>query len=428
MRPAQHPRSATGSGTRSELGSRPPAITDDGVCVARTVSIARARLHAPAALAARLVLDHLRSMSMFSAPNPDAHVAAQPARGRVLLLDLVRLLAALQMVQGHTIDALLAPEFRAGMGYSLWLSSRGLTSVAFLFVAGLTFGVTALRDGGWAGGPNSARRLRRAGLLIALGYALRLPIGLLAGPSPSEVERLLRAAYLVDILQCMGASLALAEGLACVLRSARATRVASGLLAAVLLGASPLLHGLPPHGPLGPLLAYLTPRGGSLFPLFPWAGHLFLGVAASAMVSLPRGRVLRLLLASCAVLAVAALVRGAGVALTADHLSRLSWVLGWTALISLFEQRAAALPSWLLRLSRETLFIYVFHVLVVYADGVGVAARLGQELAPLPAVGAAAAMIVLSFGGALGRLRLQQALRRRLKSGRPALAGTTAPG
>ena len=58
-------------------------------------------------------------------------------RARVLFIDLLRVLAAFQMLQGHTIAALLAGSYRHGLLYSLWYGARGLTSIAFLFASGL---------------------------------------------------------------------------------------------------------------------------------------------------------------------------------------------------------------------------------------------------------------------------------------------------
>ena len=49
---------------------------------------------------------------------------SHPPVPRRVFLDVLRLIAAVQMIQGHAIDAVLAPAYRAGLGYQAW-SSRG---------------------------------------------------------------------------------------------------------------------------------------------------------------------------------------------------------------------------------------------------------------------------------------------------------------
>ena len=47
---------------------------------------------------------------------------------RVVFIDVLRLIAAFQMIQGHTLDALLASELRRGPWFAAWTFARGLTS------------------------------------------------------------------------------------------------------------------------------------------------------------------------------------------------------------------------------------------------------------------------------------------------------------
>ena len=56
---------------------------------------------------------------------------------RVLFVDVLRLLALLQMIDGHTLDAVLSESVRTGEGFETYRFVRGLVSVAFLVVAGI---------------------------------------------------------------------------------------------------------------------------------------------------------------------------------------------------------------------------------------------------------------------------------------------------
>jgi uncharacterized membrane protein len=102
--------------------------------------------------------------------------------GRILFIDLARAIAVLLMVQGHTIDALLHPDFRTSLQYNAWLYLRGLTSCTFLFLSGAAFSLTALRH--W---DDQRRFSRRA--LPAPARARRPPPGRSATPLPRPAAR-----------------------------------------------------------------------------------------------------------------------------------------------------------------------------------------------------------------------------------------------
>ena len=63
---------------------------------------------------------------------------------RVHFVDVLRLIALAQMVNGHTLHAVLRPELRSGDFYSGYLWFRGLVSVAFMLVAGFAFHITTV--------------------------------------------------------------------------------------------------------------------------------------------------------------------------------------------------------------------------------------------------------------------------------------------
>jgi uncharacterized membrane protein len=349
----------------------------------------------------------------------DADAPATSA-ARVMVLDLLRLAATFQMVQGHAIDAVLAPEFRTGTIHGAWLWLRGLTSVAFLVVAGLAFHLATLRDLPRHRRDRTAvaRRFRRAGLLIALGYALHFPVAIFSGDA-AAAQGALQAAAIVDVLQCIGVTLLLLEGLALILPTARAVEITCCTLGAVVLALSPLLSDLDPRGPLLPLANYMTARGGSLFPLFPWAAHMLLGVGLCGLLlgSRERGRVVRMMAAALVLVGGALALDAAGARLCADHVSRLGWVLAGAALLGTFEPAARTWPTWTRRLAGETLFIYAFHVLLVYGHGVGLGSVIGERLAPLPAASIALFVLAVSAACALGYARAWAGLARRTATG-----------
>jgi hypothetical protein len=324
-----------------------------------------------------------------------------PSR-RLVFLDALRLLAIFQMLQGHTLDAVLDPALRSGPVYALWSALRGLTSVAFLFVAGFS---TALILFGDYARQRSERnlvraRVRRALGLVALGYLLHLPIGALLAGRPAEA---LQTGAVVDILQCIGVTLLLLELALRLCPTPQALCALAALGVVGSLGLATFAWQLAERLPTG-LAGYLGPVEGTLFPLWPWSAHLWLGVLAGGLLR-PRlpgvSRTgLRLGLAAGGLGSVGWLTGqlAGSDAIAALHLGRAAWVLAVAAGLSFATAALPRLPAALQQVSSCSLRIYVAHVLVVYADGVGLSSRPGPSLS-LPWALALTALVVAGSAG-----------------------------
>lgn len=344
------------------------------------------------------------------ASGPPAHMTAlkNSDSQRARVLDVLRLLAIFQMVQGHTVDAVLDVAYRTGPLHDLWQSARGLTSVAFLFLAGAGFAFATRSERG-RGPAARSRRMRRAVLLIGLGYAMRAPfLALVLGDAAAQ-RAALEQAVIVDILQCIGVTLLGLEGLTMLVHDPRERSRTALMLGGFLIVLGPLATELAATGPLRPLLAYATSNGGSLFPIVPWAGHALLGAGLGPMffeqgdepVSMQRARrALRLFLLGGALI-------GLGIWLAAaahpalGQLTRVGAVLLVAAVLSPLEDSFARWPDWLLSLAHHSLLIYLVHVVLAYGQGIGLAAVVGRTLMPWPAILAAAAMVLVSALAAL---------------------------
>jgi uncharacterized membrane protein len=336
------------------------------------------------------------------ASGPPAHmtVPKESDSPRARVLDVLRLLAIFQMVQGHTIDAVLDTTYRSGLAHGLWQSARGLTSVAFLFLAGAGFAF-ATRTARGCGPEARARRMRRAAMLIGIGYAMRAPfVALLFGDAAAQVAAL-QQAVIVDVLQCIGVTLLGLEGLTMLVPDQAERSKAALIVGAFLIVLGPLAADLDAVGPLRPLLAYATSNGGSLFPLVPWAGHALLGTALGPMffegkaepVDMQRARrALRLFLLGGLLVGLGAWLAGAAHP-ALGQLARIGGVLIAAALLSPLEDVFARWPEWLLSLARHSLLIYVLHVVLAYGQGIGLASVVGRTLAPWQSILAAAVMV-----------------------------------
>jgi uncharacterized membrane protein len=252
--------------------------------------------------------------------------------------------------------------------------------------------------------------VRRGALLIGLGYALHAPLF----ATDTSAGALLRTATVVDVLHTLGLSLFLLEGTLLALRSARASAWLWALCSVALLALAPVAARVAPDGPLLPLLNYVSPRAGSVFPLVPWMAHVLAGAALAPWLlsASPHTRVRRFALSSVLLIGLGAALTAAGFGLPGTHVTRLGAVLGLAALLSALEPATANLPAWAWRLAGETLFIYALHIVLVYGSGPSLRTLWGQSLPWLPAAGIALGMVVLSAGAALGYPRLLRGLAR----------------
>jgi uncharacterized membrane protein len=339
---------------------------------------------------------------------------------RVVFVDALRVFAAVQMIQGHTIDALLAPPYRSGAIFEGWTFSRGLTSTTFLFAAGLSF---VLASAG-AKDPALARRRRvRRGLeLFAIGYLMHAPVAVLFG---SDVGTAMAEALSVDVLQCIGVSLLLMELVAFLFASTRARALAALSLGLLLLFSAIFCEKLVPAGPSFAFTSYVSVRGGSLFPLVPFGAVVMLGLAVGLWLFHDGGHRAPVRLLSLGALAtplgylLTRLLPALDPRVSPGHLLlKLGLVALLGALFARLCSRVSRLWPWLSALSSETLFLYVSHVWLLYAAHVGARARWGSTLSPGQALLAALVLLVFCSLGAFGYRRAERALRRTLGGGR----------
>lgn len=258
---------------------------------------------------------------------------------RMRFIDWARGIAVIAMVIWHTADGWIAPALRIGQGWSLLRFIGGLAAPSFLMLAGVGAALAArehakpgahlaaltrgaeivllgyvLRLQGWlidAGGlvrlhqvrawlplgagyvllffamralPTARDRAKRL-VLIGLGAVL---IGLVQVPlvAPGRLPRLLQ----VDVLQAIGASLALLALGERRVRLLQRPALALALAALVALATEPISAILPSVIPV-PIAAYLgrfdPPKGqpaAALFPLFPWFSYACAGAAVGTFL------------------------------------------------------------------------------------------------------------------------------------------------
>lgn len=296
---------------------------------------------------------------------------------RFIALDRLRAVAVLSMIQGHTFSALLAPGALPSWFMNVHALIHGLTAPAFLFGAGLAFGVSTYPRYAQHRviGPPLFARLRRVVVLLLIGYALQLPGASLFAAfhlREDELSLVLRIGPLHLIAFCL---LVCQLSVRWVRTPARHALLSLSLgLAAMALSPVVWAHDLGTR--LGPLIGpWVDGARGSLFPIFPWASFVFLGVASAGVPQLvaPSARRARTWLAVGAGLALTAYAAFlSGVRLSdarffwqasplnvSFRIGLVMMLLGALHLAARSETRAALI-------ARHSLVAYVVHLLLLY--------------------------------------------------------------
>jgi hypothetical protein len=301
------------------------------------------------------------------------------------VLDFIRLVAMLLMIQGHTLDAFVNPahmNFDA-FHWQTWVHLRGLTAPLFLMVSGAAsvIGIRHEPDGRIA--RSLLRRRFTMGLVvIAIGYLMVFPANRIADLRWVSAE-VWKGFLQVNILQLNGATLLLLTTLLACTRTVRRYAFWSLGLGFLILLLAPAVFAIDwfrwlPEG----LAAYLSFGHGSLFPLFPASAYMFLGVGLGALlVETPeakRARVFRLacLTASAALMLLAMAAERlpanlfpvhdaykAGHAYTLLRVGFALLIFGLLAWIAEIHPRLAAASA---PMGRKSLYVYVGHLALIY--------------------------------------------------------------
>ncbi len=330
---------------------------------------------------------------------------------RLEWLDFFRGAAVLVMMETHVVNTLLAVGLREGGWFALLNYLNGLVAPSFLFIAGFVQGMERRKTPGKPI-PYARRAWRLLGI-GALGYALHFPVNQVAR---GEWLEALRVGSQVDVLQCLALGLGMLLGVGWLVeclgwRSATSWLAGVFALATAAVLAAPLVQSWT-GGPLM-LRAWVNVTTGSLFPIFPWVGFVFLGALAGAWqgISMPRRA------AGMIGLAVLAWTcRGAVFSAVSPSffLERAVWVLALAAVCEWSARRQ--LPAAVLYAGKHSLKFYVAHLAIISAiAGAGMLAP-GQAWPPV-------AMMVLAIGAAsfgvvwfLGRVPQMLAAARRVRA------------
>jgi hypothetical protein len=215
----------------------------------------------------------------------------------------------------------------------------------------------------------------------------------------------------VDVLQVIGVTFIVVQGLVMATRTQRLFARVSMLLAVLAVVASPLASRVEWTRVLHPAAAaYLTPASGSLFPILPWGGFILLGVSLGQLYAHRGASTLRqyatwvLIVPGLCLAAVSGVLRQYQDALfggplgyvPGDMFLRAGVCLLILGGIAHLTRRLTRLPHVFGAVAQESLVVYFVHLLIVYGSiwNQGLAGWFALALSPLQLLPIVATLIV----------------------------------
>lgn len=320
---------------------------------------------------------------------------------RIQFLDFMRGFAVIVMIVGHSIDAVLSNEARESGLFALYTFCRGFTAPMFLFVSGCAFAIATEKR--WVEfrtpGRVVSRRFLKILLLFTLGYGLHLPYFSLRKIIVDATQADMMLLFQVDVLHCIAASMLILQILILITRTEQRFAIITLGMAVLMVIATPLVWSVDFGKTVSPLVApYFNEQQPTLFPLFPFAAYLFLGVVVGHFFLVAyrahreRAYFERLFIASVIVAVCGYLLMLFPVTVYPPHdfaKANPSWFLMRVGIIVtitsgfFFVRRIPQKAAFHLTvLGQSSLFVYVTHLLVVYGSAVnnGLAQFIGHTL------------------------------------------------
>lgn len=345
------------------------------------------------------------------------------SENRIVFIDLMRAFAVLMMVQGHTINALLAEESRSfdSVFFTIWHSLRGFTAPIFMFSSGTVFTYLLMnRKLPFNQNPRVWKGIKRFILLLSLGYFLRFPTSNIFDLS-NVSDKQWDIFFVVDALHLIGFGL-----LAIILLEYLSEKLkiknyyTFGFTASIIFLTAPTIISVDWDQYFPRFFsAYLFYKHGSLFPFFPWIGFVIFGgifgnyLANNKDVFRSIQFVHNIIKVGIFFVAIAFLVHYLKVFFinpinfwtddSALSFYRLGVVLLLNSLMAYTALKFNNVPSFFRITGKHTLFIYVAHLVIIYGSAwiPGLLASFGQTLNAFQAISIAAGMIVLMVFSAL---------------------------
>lgn len=358
-------------------------------------------------------------------------------RKRIIFLDLMRALAVLMMVQGHTIDTFLGDQYRTfdSSIYDIWLTIRGFTAPIFMFTSGVAFTyLLKSYSQPFFENPRVSKGFRRFLILVLIGYVLRFPT-----PRMFDFSQVTHFQWLtfftVDALHLIGVGLFLILFLTYISERYRLNEYVVFLVGvSFFFAAFRFTESInwSNHLPI-PFAAYLYHGTGSLFPIFPWAGYVVAGgILGTYLARNPECYrspkfSYKLFAVSAVLILISYLVNRIDQTIFhgnqeffSDNVSlvyyRLGIVLALNSAMSLISMQIKTIPDIIQQVGKNTLLIYAVHIVILYGSAwvPGFGMFYPKSLNAVESISAAILLIILMVGMAAVVEKLKTMKKRKL--------------
>ena len=298
----------------------------------------------------------------------------------------MRAFAVIMMIQGHTVDTFLANDFRTmeSTFYSIWYTLRGFTAPIFMFAAGLVFTYLLKSDQfNFFDNPRVKKGLKRALILISIGYLLRYPTAKVFDFSHVTKSQW-NIFFAVDALHLIGFGLlTILVSLFISKRFNISLNFLFYLLIPVIIIFSPFILKIEWIDYMPQFMAsYLTNAYGSLFPLFPWLIYVIAGaILGNLLYNKPGLYIKKRFSFSLSVIGFS-LILLAQLLFSLQQLSdgalsnwfylngivvlRLGGVFFLSGVMAFVARKITRIPSIILETGKKTLLLYVVHIIILY--------------------------------------------------------------
>lgn len=311
---------------------------------------------------------------------------------RHTFLDLFRGLFVLLMVEGHCVRVVLDEASRSSLLFTLHEVLHGITAPGFLFTSGFALAIAShrKRDELQSLSPALGHRLWRGLALIMLGYALHLPYWSITKTLTASSADEWRSFTAFGVLQLIGTIIVVIRLLFLVVRGNRLFLFVVSALFLLVVYLTPLMWDPDVAAALPDVLAAaVNSASGSPFPIFPFAAFFIAGTFVSWIFldqATRRGE--RFFMVSLAVAGCLCVGGGFGASvLPVNPLGetdfwytspsyvwiRLGVLLLLMSMFWFLEDRlrraprlARFRPQWIATLGRESYFVYVVHLFVIF--------------------------------------------------------------
>ena len=287
------------------------------------------------------------------------------------------------MIEVHVFNSMLIPSIKTEQWFYVLNFINGLVAPSFLFVSGYAFYISSDRklEELRKYGKTFWRKIGRITVILLAGYSLHFPFRSVFVQGENIFSINWQPYLIEDILQCIAIGLLILFLFRLIVKNTKVYDIiifVSGILIVIV---SPFVTRIEFTNYIPLFFAtYFNKLNGSLFPLFPWLGFMFLGATACKYFLEARKKggdkkyINRLTIIGIILLIISYLFPLDFIAPKIRYINpnplfffmRLGYVFLFLVVCWYYEQFRKPEKSFVLDVSRESLLVYWLHLVVIY--------------------------------------------------------------